>query len=78
MKRYAELDRRKNITQNKKSLEAKTFIKTRWENNIRKTQPWLEAIEKRKKSQKFIGERKEILMAGLKNIHPRFVSDTKI
>lgn len=39
-KRYAELDRRRNIkTQNKESLKAKTLITTRLENNVSKTQP---------------------------------------
>ena len=46
-KRYVEMGRRENITtQNKELLKAKTLITARWENNISKTQSWLEAIEK--------------------------------
>jgi hypothetical protein len=41
------MGRRENITtQNKELLKAKKLITARWENNISKTQSWLEAIEK--------------------------------
>ena len=51
MKRQAELNRKKNITQNKKSLKAKTLITTRRESNISKTSPDQKLQKKRRKAE---------------------------